>query len=45
MKHKEEKECLNCCEVYKAADFVTCPNCGINQEPQHGIFTIIGEQA
>jgi hypothetical protein len=32
MNHKEEKECLQCCQVYKAADFITCPNCGIGEQ-------------
>lgn len=34
MRFKANTECPNCCEVYKADDFVTCPSCEADPESQ-----------
>jgi Zn finger protein HypA/HybF involved in hydrogenase expression len=34
MKHRKETECQNCNQVYKADDFVTCPNCETNPDTE-----------
>jgi Zn finger protein HypA/HybF involved in hydrogenase expression len=34
MNFRSNAECSNCFEVYKADDFVTCPNC--DAEPIEG---------
>jgi Zn finger protein HypA/HybF involved in hydrogenase expression len=34
MKHRTETECQNCNQVYKADDFVTCPNCETNPDTE-----------
>jgi hypothetical protein len=41
MIHRAETECPACYAVYKSADFVTCPGCGVNPDPDGSILTII----
>jgi hypothetical protein len=43
--HREETECPACSAVYKVADHLTCPGCGVNPDPDGSIIRLIEVEA
>jgi rRNA maturation endonuclease Nob1 len=43
--YRQETECPACYAVYKVADFVTCPGCGVNPDKDGSIVRIIEVEA